>query len=97
MSGYFLKRKHGDLVLKAPFEAPILKPGEQIVSDLGWICQPSVSRDLALSVKGRDHDPASVTALVRGGCPGEIHMVTAQVRTSFDRTLRRSFVVRITD
>lgn len=96
MSGYVLKPAGRVHRHRAHFCGPLLKRDEEIREDLGWIVQgtPPDKRVFFLSDPELGPDWAEIT--LHGGTPGAIYMLTAQVRTSQNRTLRQSFVVRVT-
>jgi len=95
VSGYFLKPLGGDYVCDAQFSPPILHAGEVLTDHLGWSVDDVRRAEDGLIIIGQCLYPSRATATVTGGTTGDIFMMTARVRTSFDRVLRRSYVLRV--
>ena len=91
-----MKPASTDYVCRAEFGPPFLRQGEHIAADLGWVVQAVSASGPDLIVVNQTIARDRSLATVRGGKSGHVYMLTSQVRTSFDRTLRRSFVLRVT-
>lgn len=68
---------------------------ERIVADLGWGVQPHLSGGGDLVVAVQQIDRFRSWATLVGGRPGRFYFLSNRVRTSDDRVLCRSVVVRI--
>ncbi|MFO1105376.1 MAG: hypothetical protein U1E34_04700 [Amaricoccus sp.] len=68
---------------------------ERIISDLGWGVQPHQAGAGDLVVVVQQNDRFRSWATLAGGRPGRFYFLSNRVRTSDDRVLCRSVVVRI--
>lgn len=95
MSGYVLKPADRPATCRFDWRDGYLAERERIVSDLGWGVQPHLAGagDLAVIVQQNDRFRSWATLI--GGRPGHFYFLSNRVRTSDDRVLSRSVVVRI--
>lgn len=72
-----------------------LEPGETVRDDLGWMIVPQEMDAEALVLVCASCGDAASTALLRGGRAGHVYHVTNRVRTSADRVLSQSLMLRV--
>lgn len=94
MGGYVLKKASSELDWVLSWANGYLEPGEYVEADLGWRVLPVEGAEDLRVVSQRIERTAS-HAVVAGGVPGKVYMVSASVRTTFGRDLERSVVMRI--
>lgn len=94
MSGYLLKNASSELDLVLSWANGFLETGEVVEADLGWCILP-VECEEDLKIEIQRFDCTASYAVVSGGVPGKVYMVSAHVRTSKGRDLERSTVMRI--
>lgn len=89
-----MKSASSELDLVLSWANGFLEPGEIVEADLGWCVLP-VENDDDLKIELQRFDCTASYAVVSGGVPGKVYMVSAHVRTSNGRDLERSTVMRI--
>jgi len=95
MSGYVLKAPAAPVTFVMDWRRGYLAPGERVLRDLGWSVTPGGTEGPALLVAAQAHDALRSWAEFAGGVPGKVYLVSNRVRTSHDRDLSRSIVIRI--
>ncbi len=94
MSGLILKVADVDIEHVFDWSKGYLAERETITADLGWAIQPDLGgTDLRVAEQG--HDARLSRVVLTGGAPGRFHHVSNRVRTTDDRVLCQSIVVRI--
>ena len=94
MSTYVLKAPQGRLTHALDWSKGYLVGRERITADLGWAVLPSAQCS-DLRVVEQHQDPSRTTAVLAGGQRGRFYLVSNRVRTTDDRVLSQSIVVRI--
>jgi hypothetical protein len=95
MSGYVLKPPDAPVTHLIDWRRGDLAPGERVLRDLGWSVRTGEGCAPSLVVRTQEHDSHRSWAVFEGGAPGRIYLVASRVRTSDDRVLCRSVVIRI--
>lgn len=94
MSGFILKTAETDVEHVVDWSKGYLADREKITADLGWAIQPDHGgTDLRVAFQG--HDARRSRVVLTGGAPGRFHHVSNRVRTTDDRVLCQSIIVRI--
>ncbi|MEM9011809.1 MAG: hypothetical protein AAGE18_11310 [Pseudomonadota bacterium] len=95
MSGYFLKDPASELDYAIDWSGGYLEPEEAVAEDLGWRIEPDDARPGALQIVASSLDGARSVAVLRDGTAGHSYRVAARVRTTQDRIVERSILVRV--
>ncbi len=95
MSGYVLKPPDAPVTYLIDWRRGYLAPRERVLRDLGWSVRSGAVEAPPLVVRVQEHDAHRSWAVFEGGAPGRVYLVASRVRTSDDRVLSRSVVIRI--
>jgi hypothetical protein len=96
MSAFVVKSARAALTYVLDWRAGYLAPRETVIDDLGWSVR--FGREAGdLLVVEQHHDFYRSWAEFRAGTPGAFYLISARVRTSRDRVLARTLVMRVSD
>ncbi|MGD1925827.1 MAG: hypothetical protein ACFB03_16800 [Paracoccaceae bacterium] len=95
MSNYFVKNPASSLDYTFDWGFQFLDAGETIAADLGWRIEPDEAATGGLAIDSAALTATATTSVVSGGEPGKTYSISSRIRTSADREIERSLIVRV--
>jgi len=95
MSGYVLKSADTPVLRRMSFRNFGLRAEETIAGDLGWMIKDLAKSSQGLRLSSQVTGPDFSEAVIEGGVPGDVYLVTSEVETSAQRHLKQSVILRV--
>jgi hypothetical protein len=97
MTAFVVKASGAAVTYVFDWRSGYLEPRETVIDDLGWSVRAGRGASDPLAVVEQHHDFYRSWAEFRGGTPGAFYLASALVRTSRDRVLARTLVLRVAE